>query len=127
MLEEPINITTNQPEKNEEAYKAILQLGQQKQDIKEKENYWKAYVMSILLPPAGVYYFIRYFFFGGEQQGKRRAAVISLVLTIISLFLNIWLIQLFLNQSLPGGSQNLDTLRELITPENQKSLQQLLQ
>lgn len=112
---------------NPEAYKAILTLNQQGQDIKDKENYWKTYLWSILLPPIGVYYFIKYLFFGGGSTHERKTAVINLVLTIISLILNIWLMKLFFPSSITGGDQNLNMIKELITPENQKSLQQLLQ
>lgn len=112
--------------KNLEAYKAILDIEQQTQNLKDKRSYWKAYILSVILPPIGIYYFIKYFFFS-EGTDSRKAGVVSLVLTIASLIVNLWLIQLFLNQSIGENSQNLNIIKELITPENQKSLQQLLQ
>lgn len=123
--EEPLNPPTDQA-KNVEAYKAILDSEQQNQKLKAKESFWKAYLWSVLLPPIGVYYFIKYFFFGDGGYEIRKAAVLSLFLTIISLLANIWLIQLFLNQPI-GGSGNFDTINELIKPENQENLRQLLQ
>ncbi|GAH13179.1 unnamed protein product, partial [marine sediment metagenome] len=86
--------------------------------------------ISIFLPPiGGIYYFIKFFLFFDNIDAKK-AGIVSLVLTIISLVLNIWILKLFLNQSIGGvvgNNQNLDMLKELITPGNQKSLQQLLQ
>lgn len=116
-----------QENKNTEAYKAIIDIDQQTQNLKAKESFWKAYLWSILLPPLGIYYFIKYLFFGDGTSDRRKAAIISLVLTIVSLLVNIWLIQLFLNQSIGGNTQNFDTLKELTTPENQENLKQLLQ
>lgn len=113
--------------KNVEAYKAILAMSEQKEILKAKESFWKAYLWSVLIPPLGVYYFIKYFFFGDVTSERRKAGVVSLVLTIISLLLNIWLIQLFFNQTIGGGGQNFDTIKEVITPGNQKDLQKLLQ
>jgi len=125
-MDEESNIS-NQQTKNVEAYKALLTIDQQKEALRTKESYWKAYILSIIIPPIGLYYFIKYFFFGKGDSGKRRAAVISLILTAISLVLNIWLLQLFFNQSIPDKNQDMNFLKELITPENQKNLQQLLQ
>lgn len=118
---------TNPQITNPEAYKAILALNQQNQEIKAKESYWKAYLWSIFMPPIGIYYFIKYFFFGTGSSSARKAAKISLILTIVSLALNLWFFKLFFSQSIPGGNQNLNMIRELSTPENQKTLQQLLQ
>lgn len=125
-MEEQLN-TSNQPTKDVEAYKALLQIDQQKEALKAKESYWRAYILSIIIPPIGVYYFIKYFFFRGGDPNDRRAAVISLILTVISLILNIWLLQMLFNQAVTGNSQNSNFMKELITPENQKTLQQLIQ
>ncbi|MBI3379648.1 hypothetical protein HY029_02755 [Candidatus Gottesmanbacteria bacterium] len=124
-MEEQLNVPDSQV-KNPKNFEALLQMDQQKQNLKAKESYWKAYLMSILLPPIGIYYFIKYFFFIGDSQSKK-AAVLNLVMTIVSLILNIWLIQLFFSSSFTGNNQNLNTIKELITPENQKSLQELIQ
>lgn len=125
-MEKKLNIP-NQPTKNLEPYEALLSIDQQKEALKTKESHWRAYILSIIIPPIGLYYFIKYFFFGEGDSNERRAAVISLILTTVSLFLNIWLIQLFFNQPLSDKNQDMNFLKELITPENQKNLQQLLQ
>lgn len=114
-------------QKNLDPYKAILEIEDQNWNLKAKKNNQKAYIWSVLLPPIGLYYFVKYLFFPDGESSSIRTGVICLVLTLISLFGNIWFIQLFLNQSAGGDVKNLDTIKELITPENQKSLQQLLQ
>lgn len=119
-------IPSNPETKNLEAYKAILDINEQEQKLKTKSGYMKSYILSLLLPPIGLYYFIKYFFFT-ESDGARKAAIINLVLTVVSLILNIWIFQLFFNMATPQNSSNLNFMKELITPENQKSLQQLYQ
>lgn len=123
---ERLNLSTDQ-DKKLEAYKAIVAMDQQKESFKEKENFWKAYLWSVLIPPIGVYYFIKYFFFDDATSDRRKAGVISLVLTIISLIVNVWLIQVFFSQTIGGNNQNLNTLEELITPGDRNDLQKLLQ
>ena len=125
MTEEPINPAIPE-KKNLEAYKAFLQLDRQEQTIKAKGRYLKAYILSIFLPPIGLYFFFKYFFFEEESFGSRKAAIICLILTVVFLLVNIWILQLFFSQFAPSSSQNLDFLEELITPENQKILEQLL-
>ncbi len=112
--------------KNLDVYKAILEINEQEQKQEKKENYWKAYVLSISLPPIGIYYFIKYFFFI-DDKNTRKAGIISLILTVVSLFLSVWLMKAFFVQSLPNSSENLNFIKELINPENQKTLQELLQ
>lgn len=121
-----VNSPTEQAN-NLEAYKAILDIEQQKQNLKAKESFWKSYLWSVLLPPIGIYYFIKYFYFAEGNPGVRKAAAINLVLTVASLIFNIWLMKMFFSAPITGGSQNLNMIKELITPDNQKSLQQLLQ
>lgn len=118
---------SNPQTKNLETYQAILQINQQQQTLKTKEVYWKAYIFSVLFPPIGIYYFIKFFFFREINNESRKAATISLILTIASLILNIWFIQLFFAQTTPSNTQNLNMLKDLITPENQKTLRQLMQ
>lgn len=127
MIEEQSNNDTVYPVKNVENGEPILDFQKQEQNIKAKESYLKSYIWSVLLPPIGIYYFIKYYFFSDKSPGIRKAAVINLVLTILSLIGNIWGIYYFLNQPIPGGSQNLNSIKELVYPENQKSLEQLLQ
>lgn len=118
--------TPTQPAKNIEAYKALLQIEQQKDILEAKVTYWRAYILSASIPPIGLYYFIKYFFFGDGVSSSRKVAIVSLILTIISLLFNIWFIQLFFNQAAPDNNQNMNFMKELITPEDQKSLQQLI-
>lgn len=116
---------SNDIPKNFEAYKAILEIDEQKQRSKEKQEVWKAYILSICVPPIGIYYFIKYFLFV-EVENARKSAVMSLILTGISLFVSFWLVQALFNQSMSNSNNNLNFMRELITPENQKTLQELL-
>lgn len=120
------NTPINNPINNPEAYKAILEVKEQKQNLKAKESFLKSYIWSVLLPPIGIYYFIKYFFFADGSQSSRKAAIINLVLTIVSFILNIWGIRLLFYQIASSGNQDLNSLKELTNPENQKSLQQLL-
>lgn len=113
--------------KNLEAYQALLQVNEQEASLKARRGYLKAYLLSVLLPPIGVFYFIKYFFFADTTSDNRKAAVISLSLTVVSLILSIWLFQLFFNQFAPKNSQNMNFMQDLITPENQKTLRQLMQ
>lgn len=102
-----------------------LEIDNQKERLQKKTSYWKEYIYSVFLAPIGVYYFVKYFFFAREDD-SRKAAVICLVLTIASIVVNVWLILVFLNQPIPGGNQNLEMLKELITPANQNTLLELL-
>ncbi|MCL5073912.1 MAG: hypothetical protein M1308_23925 [Actinobacteria bacterium] len=110
-----------------------MEIEQQPAMVKAKQGYLKAYIMSVILPPIGLYYFIKYLFFSNADNSDFKAGIISLVLTTISLFLNIWLIKVFFNQiglfssgNISNG-QNMDFLKEFITPENQKILKQLFE
>lgn len=115
----------NDPPKNLEAYQAIIEINSQNQRQERKQNYWKAYILSIGLPPIGIYYFIKYFFFIDDENARKTAAI-SLILTVISLFLSIWLMQSVFTQTLPNSTENINFMKELITPENQKTIQDLL-
>lgn len=126
MVEENLNPTPTPP-KNPEAYQALLQINEQEATLKARQGYLKAYLLSAILPPIGLFYFVKYFFFADTSSDNRKAAVISLSLTIVSLLLSVWLFQLFFNQFAPPNSQNKEFLQELITPENQKTLKQLLE
>ncbi len=109
------------------AYKALLEIQQQDALLKAKQGYLKAYIFSFFIPPLGVYYFIKYFFVADTTGENRKAGLISLVLTIISLIISFWLFNLFFASSAPKSSNNEEFINELITPANQKELQQLLQ
>lgn len=126
MVEENLNPVPIPP-KNPEVYRALLQVNEQEASLKARRGYLKAYLLSFFLPPIGLYYFIKYFFFADTSSDNRKTAVICLSLTVVSLILNIWLFKLFFNQFAPQNSQNKEFMQELITPENQKTLQQLMQ
>lgn len=113
--------------KNPEVYRALLQINEQEASLKARQGYLKAYLLSVLLPPLGIFYFVKYFFFSDTTSENRKAAVISLTLTVISFLLSLWLFQLFINQFSPPNSQNRQFMQELITPENQKNLRQLME
>ena len=113
--------------KDPSAYKALLDIQQQEALLKAKSGYLKAYIFSFFIPPLGVYYFIKYFFVADNSYENRKAGIISLVLTITSLIVNFWLFNLFFTSFAPEGSNNEEFINELITPANQKELQQLFQ
>lgn len=80
------------PQKNLEAFQALLEIDQKEKDIKKREGYMKAYVLSILLPPIGLYYFFKYLFFANGTKEDIRAGIISLILTVILGLLSFWAI-----------------------------------
>ncbi len=114
-------------EKKLKTFEATADLQRETETLSEKSRYYKAYALSFFLPPIGLYYFVKFFFFDGGSDGGRKAAVISLVVTVISVLLNYWLFNILftstLNSVVPGGAGG--TLKELITPANQKSLYDL--
>ena len=121
-------IIKTEPIKDKEAIQALLTLDEKERTIKSRQSYIHAYIWSILLPPIGIYYFIKYVFFANGTNDDFKAGVRSLVLTIISLLLSIWLFNLFFKQTTSlMPSQGNDTLRELITPANIKILKDLYQ
>lgn len=118
--------TADEMAQTAQKYNALWQLEHQQEEMKVKKSYWRAYILSLVIPPIGIYFFIKFYFFGEGYSGDRKAAVFSLILTAVSLLLNIWFIRVFFHQTLPGNSNELNYLKELITPENQKTLKQLL-
>ncbi len=125
MIEQTIQ---TEPIKNKEAFQALLILDEKEQTIRSRQSYLSAYIWSVLLPPIGIYYFIKYVFFADGTNDDFKAGFISLILTIISLLLSIWLFSLFFKQAtylIP--SQGSDILKELITPANKKILNDLYQ
>lgn len=119
---------TNQTEpiKNKEAFQALLTLDEKERTIKSRQGYWRAYMWSVFFPPIGIYYLIRYVFFANGTNDDIKAGITSLILTIISLLLSMWLFNvLFKQSSLLIPSQGNSILKELITPANQKSLNDL--
>lgn len=113
---------------NLEAFQALAELDKKERTIKAKQGYFRAYILSVLLPPIGIYYFIKNLFFTDGRDEDIKAGVISLIITIISLLLSLWFFGVIFKQMtsvLP--SQNSNILKEMITPENQKKLKDLLQ
>ena len=118
MTEQNIQINSTSDLNTEQIFN---ELDKKEQILKTKPGYLHAYILSVVLPPIGIYYFIKYVFLKNETAGDAVAGVISLALTIGSILLNIWLFGVMFKQSaslIP--SQNLDMLKELITPANQK-------
>ena len=121
------NIQTN-PKPNLDAFQGLLELDQKERTFKARQSYFRAYIFSFLIPPVGVYYFIKYAFFSDGTADDLKAGIISLALTMFSLLLSIWLIgDLFKQSTSAIPSQNIDVLKELITPENQKKFKDLYQ
>ena len=79
---------------DKEAFKALLELDEKERNIRNREGYYKAYVLSLLIPPIGIYYFFKYLLFGNGNSEDIKAGVLSLVITIVSLLLSIWLFSL---------------------------------
>lgn len=125
MIEQTIPTETIQ---NKEAFQAFLTIDEKERSIKSKQEYLRAYIWSVLLPPVGIYYFIKYVFFANGTNDDFQAGFTSLSLTIISLLLSIWLFSLLLKQTTSSiPSQGNDTLKELITPANLQKLKDLYQ
>ena len=121
------NITvTNKEAQSPVDFAAIPELNNQEQKLKSKTSYLKAYVASIFFPPFGLFYFIKYFFFGEGSFDDRKAAIICLVLTVVSIAVSALTLQMFFNQAINLNDRDLNRLKELITPENQNSLRELL-
>lgn len=113
---------------NLEAFQALVELDKKERSFKSQQNYFRAYVLSVLLPPIGLYYFIKFCFFSDGTDEDIKAGIISLVITIISLLLSIWFVTVFFKQTTSTiPSENTNILKELITPENQKKLKDLFQ
>lgn len=111
---------------NFELVQAMAQLDSKEKEIKSSQGYGKAYIWSILIPPIGIYYFVKYVFFTGGEEKNIKAGIISLVLTLVSLFLSLWLMADFFKQSTSALPQeNLQMLKDLTVPDNQKKLYQL--
>ena len=116
-----------EPNKNVEAYGALIEIDNKERSFQNTARYFKAYSISVLIPPLGIYYFIKYFFFGSGSEAEIRAAFTSLILTIISLVLTIWLsAAMFKSVALPAGT-NIDMMNEYITPGAQQKMRDLFQ
>lgn len=126
-------ITQESPQVNPEDYQhklllaeAVAELEAKQKQIKIKQGYRKAYFWSVALAPIGVFYFFKYLFFTGGDKESIRVGIISLILTIVSLFVSFLLMAVFLKQVTTGtSSQSLQMLKDLTVPANQKALLQL--
>ncbi len=109
-----------------ELFQAMAQLDSKEKEISSSQGYIKGYLWSILIPPVGIYYFVKYVFFGVRNKESIKAGIISLFLTLVSLFLSLWLTANLFKQTTSGiPSQNLQILKDLAVPDNQKKLLQL--
>ncbi len=113
-------------DKNLEAFEGLVQLDREEHNLKAKQGYYRAYVMSIILPPIGLYYFVKYLFFGNGGDDVK-AGIYSLVLTILSLVISLWIFDLFFKQTMSSVSPNSSFYKDILTPANQKSFKDLLQ
>lgn len=115
--------TSDEYAKKLELVQAEAQLASKEKEISSSQGYGKAYAVSVLFPPVGIYYFIKYLFFNGGGEESVKAGVISLMLTITSLFISFWILAVLFKgttSSLP--QQDLQMLKDLATPGNQKKL-----
>ena len=106
-----------------ELVQAMAQLDSKEKEIKSSKGYSKAYFWSVVIPPIGIYYFVKYLFFTGGEKEDIKAGVISLALTLTSLFLSFLLIAVLFKQ--PASSQNLKMFKDLAVPNNQREILQL--
>lgn len=119
---------TNQEEYKHklELFQTLAEVNSKEQEIKSKQKYGMAYLWSVLIPPIGVYYFVRYVFFANGEDGSVKAGIISLVLTLASLLFSIWLLTgLFTSTTTSIPPENLQMLKDVAAPENQKNLLEL--
>lgn len=118
---------TPEPKKNLEAYAALLEVDAQERNVKARDGYMKAYVMSVLLPPLGIYYCAKYLFFSNGTMDDMKAGVISLALTLASLGIGVWISIGMFKQLVPAGSGGIDSLKDLTVPANQREIIKLYQ
>jgi hypothetical protein len=77
------------PKLNKEAFAAILELDRNERSMGAKAGYYRAYVLSLLLPPLGVYYFLRFVLSPMSTTDDKKAGVIALIITTVSLIVSI--------------------------------------
>jgi hypothetical protein len=115
-----------QYDKKFELMKSIGELNMKEEEIKSNQGYRKAYIWSILMPPVGIYYCIKYIFFSRGGSKNMQAGIISLVLTLLSLFISSWAIIGLFKQSTSSLSPNdLQMINNLAAPDTRKELLQL--
>jgi|GEM_PF-1593768 len=102
---------------------AMTELDTKEKTLASSGIYAKAYLLSVFIPPIGVYYFVKYVFFSGGDEKCVKAGIVSLVLTLISLFFSLLFMNGFAGQITTGTSQkNTKMLNELSAPKNQQQL-----
>ena len=107
-------------------FQATSRLDSKEKQLQYSQNYRKAYILSLLIPPLGIYYFIKYLFFTDGDEGSIRAGIIALILTLASFFLSIILTMILFRQTTSGiPSHDIQMLKDLTIPENQKKLLEL--
>jgi len=109
-----------------ELAEALAGLNVKEKAITSSKGYGKAYFWSFVLPPMGLYYFFKFLFFSGGESDDIKAGVISLFLTVASLVISIWSLSLLFNQSsslLP--MKDIQGLKDIASPENQKQILEL--
>ncbi|MFH0773244.1 MAG: hypothetical protein V1922_02945 [bacterium] len=112
--------------KNLEAFQALLEIDEKERSIKAREGYTRAYMWSVFLPPLGVYYLVKYLVFSNRTPSDIKAGWVSFALTIASLLVSTLLLAGVLNSATSiNPQQSGDMLKELTTPENQKSIKEL--
>lgn len=119
---------TNQEEYKHklELFQAMAEVNSKEEETKSKQKYGMAYLWSVLIPPIGVYYFVRYVFFANGEDENVKAGIISLVLTLVSLLISFWLLAgMFTRTTSSIPPQNLQMLKDVAAPENQKKLLEL--
>ena len=109
-----------------ELIQAMAELSSKEKEIKSSQGYGKAYLLSILIPPIGIFYFIKYIFFNGGEKESVKAGIISLILTMASLFLTFWsMAYLFKQTTSTISPSDMQSLKDLTVPDNQKQILQL--
>lgn len=115
------------PQKNLEAFQALLEIDEKERNFKMRQKRQTAYLLSVLLPPIGLYYFFKFMFFSNMSPDDVKAAWISLGLTIGSLCISVWSLGLLFGQGSIQNAVKSDTLKQFVTPENMQQFKDLMQ
>jgi hypothetical protein len=123
-MDKPLNYTPLK--KDVLAFGALLEMERKEKELKAKRGYTRAYFISVVFAPLGIYYFIKYVFFSDGTTDDIKAGFISLILTIATLLISMWLLTAVfqgMNTISPGSA---DMLKQLTIPDNQKEFKNLL-
>ena len=124
MTDQTIN---SQTKPNLEAFQALIELDKKERNFQSRQNYFRAYIFSLVLPPVGLFYFLKFCFFADGTDEDIKAGIISLVVTLFSLIISIWFVNILFKTTTSSLPIQNNAIKELITPENQKKLRDLLQ